>query len=626
MEVTTKPFFSVFPDLKVSDDVRSLFEDANIREITLKKKENTLKISFQCDHLISRVDTWRMERTIREQLFSKRFVKIRFQESYHLSEQYNLKYLMEHYMKSFLFELKGKGEVIFNVVRKGDYRIEDDVITFYFEDTFVNRNKAPEIKEFFEMILKERFSIDAKVGFDFSKTIDRSLKMESDYRLQQEIHTIVEHADIVEKEQKEEKKARKKAAATKKEHMFKKKPKYSDDPTLLYGRNCDGELMEIKDIYDEIGEVVIHGQITFLETREIRNEKTIIIFHITDFTDTISCKVFVRNEQLPDILDGLKKGGFYRIKAVAMYDKFDHEISLGSVAGIKAITDFREKRQDTSMEKRVELHLHTVMSDNDSVVQIKDIVNRAYEWGHPAVAITDHGVLQGFPIARHAYEDLRLKEDDPFKIIYGVEGYFVDDLGDLIIDSKGQSLMDSYVVFDIETTGFNSVNDRIIEIGAVRVVEGEIKETFSEFVNPERPIPYKITQLTTITDDMVKDAGTIEEILPQFLKFCAGSVLVAHNAGFDTGFIRENAKRLNLPYDHTVVDTLGLARCLMGHLGKFTLDNICKHLNIILETHHRAVDDATATGKIFVEFISMLKEKDITDLDQVNEFAMIMSI
>lgn len=562
--MTTKPFFSVFPDLKVSDDVRSLFEDANIREIILKKKENTLKISFQCDHLISRVDTWRMERTIREQLFSKRFVKIRFQESYHLSEQYNLKYLMEHYMKSFLFELKGKGEVIFNVVRKGDYRIEDDVITFYFEDTFVNRNKAPEIKEFFEMILKERFSIDAKVGFDFSKTIDRSLKMESDYRLQQEIHTIVEHADIVEKEQKEEKKARKKAAATKKEHMFKKKPKYSDDPTLLYGRNCDGELMEIKDIYDEIGEVVIHGQITFLETREIRNEKTIIIFHITDFTDTISCKVFVRNEQLPDILDGLKKGGFYRIKAVAMYDKFDHEISLGSVAGIKAITDFREKRQDTSMEKRVELHLHTVMSDNDSVVQIKDIVNRAYEWGHPAVAITDHGVLQGFPIARHAYEDLRLKEDDPFKIIYGVEGYFVDDLGDLIIDSKGQSLMDSYVVFDIETTGFNSVNDRIIEIGAVRVVEGEIKETFSEFVNPERPIPYKITQLTTITDDMVKDAGTIEEILPQFLKFCEGSVLVAHNAGFDTGFIRENAKRLNLPYDHTVVDTLGLGKMSNG--------------------------------------------------------------
>ena len=479
---------------------------------------------------------------------------------------------------------------------------------------------ADRYKEFFEMILKERFSIDAKVGFDFSKTIDRSLKMESDYRLQQEIHTIVEHADIVEKEQKEEKKARKKAAATKKEHMFKKKPKYSDDPTLLYGRNCDGELMEIKDIYDEIGEVVIHGQITFLETREIRNEKTIIIFHITDFTDTISCKVFVRNEQLPDILDGLKKGGFYRIKAVAMYDKFDHEISLGSVAGIKAITDFREKRQDTSMEKRVELHLHTVMSDNDSVVQIKDIVNRAYEWGHPAVAITDHGVLQGFPIARHAYEDLRLKEDDPFKIIYGVEGYFVDDLGDLIIDSKGQSLMDSYVVFDIETTGFHPSKNKIIEIGAVKVINGEITDRFSEFINPRVPIPFTIERLTGINDAMVCDAPGVEEILPKFLSFCEGCVLVAHNASFDTSFIRYNAEQLGIEFPPTYVDTVGLARFLLPHLGRFKLDTVAKELHVSLENHHRAVDDAGATAEIFVKFIEMLKDRGIYDLAKLNQF------
>lgn len=617
----SKPFFNVFPDLKVSEEFHALFESVMIQDITLKKRENMLRISFCCDHLISRVDTWRMEQQIREQLFSKRYVKIRFQESYELSDQYNLTYLMKHYMKSFLFELKGKGEVIFNVVRKGDYKVEDNVITFYFENTFVNKNKAPEIKDFFETILKNRFHMDVKVGFDFSKIFDRSLKEESQYRLQQEIHAIVEHADTALQEQKEEKKIRKKHSITKKEQNFRRKPKYKDDPTLLYGRNCDGELTAIKDIQDEIGEVVVHGQITFLETREIRNEKTIIIFHITDFTDSINCKIFVKNEQLPDILGSLKKGGFYRIKAVAIYDKFDREIGLGSVAGIKAITDFREKRQDNSMEKRVELHLHTVMSDNDSVVQIKDIVNRAHDWGHPAVAITDHGVLQGFPIARHAYEDLRLPEDDPFKIIYGVEAYFVDDLGDLALNSKGQSLDETYVVFDIETTGFNSQNDRIIEIGAVKVVNGEITKTFSEFVNPQMPIPYKITQLTTITDDMVKDAETIEEILPKFLDFCKDSVLVAHNASFDTGFIQENCRRLDLPYDYTVVDTLGLARCLMGHLGKYTLDNICKHLNIILETHHRAVDDASATGKIFVKFIEMLKEKEIYDLDQVNKFA-----
>ncbi len=621
MSGAAKPFFTVFPDLKVSDAYYSMFESVDIQDITLKKRENMLKISFCCDHLISRVDTWRMEQQIREQLFSKRYIKIRFHETYHLSDQYNLKYLMEHYMKSFLFELKGKGEVIFNVVRKGDYKVEENVITFYFEDTFVNRSKASAIKEYFEGVMKDRFYMEIKVGFDFSRKHQRSLRDESDYRLKQEIHAIVEHADTAEQEQKEEKKAQRKAGSVHSQSRFRKSKKAKEDPTLLYGRNCDGDLTEIKDIYDEIGEVVVHGQITFLETREIRNEKTIIIFHVTDFTDSISCKIFVKNEQLPEVLDSLKKGGFYRIKAVAMYDKFDREIALGSVAGIKAIPDFRKKRQDTSMDKRVELHLHTVMSDNDSVVQIKDVVKRAHDWGHPALAITDHGVLQAFPIARHAYEDLHLPEEDPFKIIYGVEGYFVDDLGDLAIDSKGQSLDQEYVVFDIETTGFNSENDRIIEIGAVKVVHGKITETFSEFVNPKRPIPYKITQLTTITDDMVKDAGTIEEVLPRFLDFCEKAVLVAHNAGFDTGFIKANCRRLNLPYEYTAVDTLGLARCLMPHLGKYTLDNICKHLNIILETHHRAVDDATATGKIFVEFISMLEEKEIKDLDQVNDFA-----
>lgn len=621
MQTPSKPFFQVFPDLKVSDEMRSLFESAEIQKITLKKRQNMLRISFCCPHLISRIDTWRMEQQIREQLFSKRYIKIRFQESYELSEQYNLTYLMEQYMKSFLFELKGKGEVIFNVVRKGDYKVEGNVITFFFENTFVNKSKAPEIKDFFETILKDRFHMEVKVGFDFSKTADQTLKKESTYQLKQQIHAIVEHADSVAKEQHEEKIARKKVAANREQKHFRKKTKYQDDPTLLYGRNCDGNLTEIKDIYDEIGEVVVRGQITFLDTREIRNEKSIIIFHLTDFTDSISCKIFVKNEQLPEILDGLKKGGFYRVKAMAIYDKFDREIGLSSVAGIKAITDFREKRQDHSLEKRIELHLHTVMSDNDSVVQIKDIINRAHEWGHPAVAITDHGVLQGFPIARHAYEDLHLPKDDPFKIIYGVEAYFVDDFGKLATESKGQSLDSNYVVFDIETTGFHSKKDRIIEIGAVKVVGGQITETFSEFVNPQRPIPYKITQLTTITDEMVKNSDPIEQVLPRFFEFCKGCVLVAHNAGFDTGFIRENAKRFNLPYNYTAVDTLGLARCLMGHLGKYTLDNICKHLNIVLETHHRAVDDASATGKIFVEFLSMLKEKGMENLDQVNQYA-----
>ena len=653
-----KVFFNVFPTLKVGDELQMLFSDVEVKKITTNSGRDFLHIHILCRHLIQKKQIWLMEQRIKEQLFGRAAVKIEIVEEFQLSELYTPQAILTEYRESLIEELRQTSVLAANMFARADLRFEEgNLIHLELLDTIVSEGRKEEIVTLVERVLRERFRIDAKLLVAYKETDQEGTREYDEQRIQQEINAIFERrarqrgeeperaaenqeigSDTKKRQAEPGEKAaggKEKAAAGKEpsgrrkefqKKEFKKKDyvrplKLGDDPNLIYGRNFEDEPIRLDQVVEEMGEITFHGKIISLDTREIKNERTIIIFAVSDFTDTISCKVFVRNEQLPDILDGLKKGGFYRIKAVAMYDKFDHEISLGSVAGIKAITDFREKRQDTSMEKRVELHLHTVMSDNDSVVQIKDIVNRAYEWGHPAVAITDHGVLQGFPIARHAYEDLRLKEDDPFKIIYGVEGYFVDDLGDLIIDSKGQSLMDSYVVFDIETTGFNSVNDRIIEIGAVRVVEGEIKETFSEFVNPERPIPYKITQLTTITDDMVKDAGTIEEILPQFLKFCEGSVLVAHNAGFDTGFIRENAKRLNLPYDHTVVDTLGLARCLMGHLGKFTLDNICKHLNIILETHHRAVDDATATGKIFVEFISMLKEKDITDLDQVNEFA-----
>ncbi|MDD3746420.1 MAG: PolC-type DNA polymerase III [Anaerostipes sp.] len=614
-----KSFFIVFPDLKVSDNMKQIFENVLIDEVVYQKKSNTLCIHFHCEHIISRIDTWKMAKQIREQLFSKRFVKVRFHEAFQLSDQYNTEHIVNNYIKSFLFDLKGQGEVIFNVVRKSNIEVNENIINITLEDTFINRSKSVDIKEYFESVFQDRFQREVKVGFHFTDKIDNALKKESQYKLQKEIEEIVEQADQVAKEHENDQKAAKKKETFDYNKKYAKK-RIEDDPTLLYGRNVEGDLMEIKEVFDEIGEIVVRGQIFEIETREIRNEKSIIMFSVTDFTDSIRCKIFVKNEQLPDVLSGIAKGKFIRIKGMAIYDKFDHEITLSSVIGIKMISDFRQKRQDNMMDKRVELHMHTVMSDNDSVVQIKEIVQRAHDWGHKALAITDHGVLQAFPIARHAYEDLRLEEDDPFKIIYGVEGYFVDDLGDLVQNDHGQSLDDSYVVFDIETTGFNNQEDRIIEIGAVKVIEGKITETFSEFVNPQIPIPFRITQLTTITDQMVIDADTISEVLPRFFEFSKGSILVAHNANFDIGFIKENAKRLNLTYDYTSVDTLGLGRCLLPHLGKFTLDNICKNLNIKLETHHRAVDDATATGKIFVKFIEMLNRRELDNLSKVNDF------
>ena len=339
---------------------------------------------------------------------------------------------------------------------------------------------------------------------------------------------------------------------------------------------------------------------------------------MTDFTDTIMVKMFVRNDQLADVLAEIKMGAFLKIKGVTNIDKFDGELVISSVFGIKKISDFTESRKDNAVEKRVELHCHTKMSDMDGVSEVKDLVKRAHDWGHKAIAITDHGVVQAFPDANHYIETL--DKDDPFKVIYGVEGYLVDDLQDVAVNEKGQSLKGTYVVFDLETTGFSSAKDKIIEIGAVKVENGEITDKYSTFVNPKIPIPFRITQLTSITDEMVMESPEIETILPQFLKFVGDAVLVAHNASFDVSFIEENCRQQGIEPDFTSVDTVGLARVLLPTLSKFKLNVVAKALNISQEHHHRAVDDARVTAEIYVKFIQMLEERGIETLDQMNHF------
>ena len=322
--------------------------------------------------------------------------------------------------------------------------------------------------------------------------------------------------------------------------------------------------------------------------------------------------------QLADVLAEIKMGAFLKIKGVTNIDKFDGELVISSVFGIKKISDFTESRKDNAVEKRVELHCHTKMSDMDGVSEVKDLVKRAHDWGHKAIAITDHGVVQAFPDANHYIETL--DKDDPFKVIYGVEGYLVDDLQDVAVNEKGQSLKGTYVVFDLETTGFSSVKDKIIEIGAVKVENGEITDKYSTFVNPKIPIPFRITQLTSITDEMVMESPEIETILPQFLKFVGDAVLVAHNASFDVSFIEENCRQQGIEPDFTSVDTVGLARVLLPTLSKFKLNVVAKALNISQEHHHRAVDDARVTAEIYVKFIQMLEERGIETLDQMNHF------
>ena len=626
-----KKFFDVFPTLKVNSEMRTLFADVDVTKVATNADRDYLHVHFLSTHLLTKKHVWAMETAIKEQLFGQTMIRIQMKEKYQLSQLYTPENLLREYHESILLELKQRSIVEHNMYANAKRRFEEgNVVYLQFEDTIVAEGKAEGIVSLLNEIFSERCNIPVTIRVEYEKAKKSKMQEHNAIRLQQEVNAIVEHNSAKQEEMKQEKIAEREAKKTEKEEKAAKAAQYqkrqeqyraakkADDPNLIYGRDFDDEPIELRQVVGEMGEITFRGKVTSFETREIRNERTILMFAVTDFTDTIMVKLFVKNDQLADMLGGVKKGAFLKIKGVTTIDKFDSELTIGSVAGIKKIPDFTVSKKDTAPEKRVELHCHTKMSDMDGVSDVAALCARAHDWGHAAIAITDHGVVQAFPEANHYIE--RLDKEDPFKVIYGVEAYLVDDLTDIAVRAKDQTLDDEYVVFDIETTGFSATSDRIIEIGAVKVKAGEITDYYSTFVNPEVPIPFEITNLTSITDDMVMDAPTIGKVLPEFLGFVGDAALVAHNAGFDVGFIKENAKRLGLNHKYTYLDTVALARVLLPTLGKFKLNIVAKALNISLGNHHRAVDDAKATAEIFVKFIEMLKEREITTLAGVNQF------
>lgn len=610
-----KKFLNILPDLKLSHEMTELFETVECEKVAASRDHSRIKIYIHSDRLIAHKAIRETERAIRSQMFKDQ-VDVCLVEKYHLSRQYTPARLLEAYTGSLIDELEEEGELSANLFRKAEKTfLEPFVLELKVEENCIAQVKMEKLKQKLEHIFSERFDMPLGIVLGWLPKKKSKYAVYADSAMKEEIAQIVQTYEQAKEDQKE---VEKQEVQQKEKPVFKKnyvKQRLPEDKDIFYGRNFEGEETEIHEIIDEMGEVVVRGKILQLETREIRNEKTIVMFAVTDFTDTIKAKVFTKNERLPELLDKLKEGAFIKMKAVAMMDQFEHDIALGSVSGIKTIPDFTEKRMDHSPVKRVELHCHTTMSDMDGVTDVKKLLKTAMGWGHQAMAITDHGVVQAFPDANHCVEG------KDFKVIYGMEGYLVDDIKNIVTDSRGQSLDSTFVVFDIETTGFSAVNDRIIEIGAVKVENGMITEKFSEFVNPERPIPFEIEKLTSINDRMVEDAPNISVILPKFMDFCGGSVLVAHNADFDTGFIRHNCEVLGLPYDYTYVDTLGIARSFLEGLKNYKLDTVVEAMGCTLANHHRAVDDAGATADVFVRFLERFKKKNIRDLDELNTYS-----
>ncbi len=643
-----KRFFEAFPNLKLSGVQKDLFEQASVEKITVTKRKDILRVYIRSERLMDKEAVYAVEGEIKKQLFPNDNIVIKIYERFILSEQYNPEKLMAVYRESISMELKACEHLLYTVFGQADVRFpQEDVMQLTLEDTVIARSREEELVRILDKVLNERCGFRVRFEITYKDAGTSKYKEDDALRIQRIVETIgsriaagaegtAASADAAQGDSaaasavkapvvkasasgrqtagREEKASGRGRQSGKGEGFQRRLPKKSDNPDVIYGRDFEEDAINIEEIWGEMGEVVIRGKVRTLDKREIRNEKTIVSFEITDFTDTIKVKMFVHNEQLDELYAGLKEGAFVKVKGVTVNDTFDRELTIATVVGLKKIPDFTTARMDNSPRKRVELHCHTKMSDMDGVSDVKDIIKRAKKWGHTAIAITDHGCVQSFPDANHA-----LSPDDDFKILYGVEGYLVDDLKQIVTDGKGQSLDGTYVVFDIETTGFSPVSNRIIEIGAVKVADGRITDRFSSFVNPQVPIPFEIEKLTGINDGMVLEADTIEVVLPRFLAFVGDAVLVAHNAGFDVGFIRENARRQQIPVDFTYVDTVAAARVLLTGQAKYTLDAVAKTLGISLENHHRAVDDAECTAEIFVKFIEMLKKDGISTLSELNE-------
>ena len=503
---------------------------------------------------------------------------------------------------------------IFDEVRKASpfvYIYGKDIEHIYIDDrlkikapdefiyeSFKDKNLADRIR----CLIREQTGIDIRVEIELAKKNENE---KNDYesileKIDAKTDKIISRMDFSPSQSQDK---------DEKEETYKINFEEKANPDQIYGRPIIANLYLTSEIEEGLRTVAIKGRVIEAEDQELRNGKTLYMMNVSDGNGALMCKVFLDDMNKDDVIKATKKGTYIKVQGdlINNYKTFDLELN------VTAIEKAQEPRvEDTAEVKRVELHAHTQMSSMDGMVPVGELVSRAASWGHKAIAITDHGVVQAFPDAMNA------GKKNGIKIIYGVEAYLVDDDTDTIVNANDRDLDQTFVVFDIETTGLSPHSDNLTEIGAVKVQNCEIVDSFSTFVNPKMDISYQIQELTRITNEMVKDAPSLEEALPEFLEFAKDSVLVAHNADFDTGFIYQKCQQLGLEYNFEKVDTLTLARIINTNLKRFSLDKVCKDMGVVLSGHHRAVNDAQATAEVFIKYLEIFKKKGINKLSDVN--------
>lgn len=599
--MTAKSFNTVFSKISLSERIRDVLDDTEVRSLVIHKKEKKLEMALAAKYILPKKELDGFKKELFNQLPGIKRIDIypHFEAEPSLTPEE----IIAQNWNNIVYQISQESPVCRGIIKDADWAFQENRLLIRVKNNTSYYLFKKGLGEKIESCLLEETGLQLKVLFKdvrLSAEEKESFEISQDNKEKKYLRQIVAKQAEIENAK----------CSAENEAVSGELAK-----GIVLGKVITGTVSDIYDTKVEGEKVIIEGSIFNVEAREIKGEKYIVSFDITDKTDSTTVKFFVKKMAFDKELRAVVKANAQlRVQGDVQFDKYAKEINI--MAKNIALAPKPLKRMDDAIEKRVELHLHTQMSSMDGITNVKSYIKRAQEWGHKAIAITDHGVVQAFPDAMNAAEGTDVK------VIYGVEAYLVDDLGTVVMCPRGQSLEDEFVIFDIETTGLSKERDKVTEIGAVKVQKGKIVNSFSTFVNPKKGLSAEITKLTGITDEMLVDAPLMEAVLPDFLKFCGDSVLVAHNASFDMGFIRKAAEVLEMPsVDNTVLDTLELSRTLLPDLNKHKLNIVAEHLNVSLEGHHRAVNDAQATAEIFLKFIAMLVEKEVRNLDEINVLA-----
>ncbi len=594
-----KKIKDVFSDYSAGD----CLNNADVEGVVLSKKTKTLELKLKSDKYIDLKEIKDLNEFIK-----KRFALEDARIIVNYTDKANNRPIADE-LNNIIHMLSDKYPALKSALRCCEYEVSNNTIDFIFKiavsDILRSKGYDKIIQEAVEKIYGEGYQInfvDKIKSEDFVKQHEEAIAKEIEL-IQNEITAAPKLKSNAPKQYKE-------AALTKQE---------SKNPLLILGRsaNVKDTIIKIIDITPDEGRISIQGEISNIESKELRSGKTLISFDLYDGTSSITSKCFCKEGENTEVMNRLKKAKAVRIVGNSALSKFSGEVEIVANIIIEAEGKIKIKRTDNSKVKRVELHMHTQMSQMDAMNSAEDLIKRAMSWGMKSIALTDHGVVQSYPEAHKL-----LGRDNPdMKVIYGVEAYLAPDKKSSVKNSKGQGLNTTYCVLDLETTGFSPKTEKITEIGIMKLQNGKVIDEFSCFVNPEKPIPARVVEVTNITDDMVRDAETIEQVFPRLLEFCKDSVLVAHNAEFDINFLKHNALILGHEFNYTYIDTLSLAKELFPDLKTYKLGRIAKNLGITVEVAHRALDDVETTVKIFNIMLDKLYQRGAIYLDDIAVYA-----